>query len=337
MASQSDNETSARQTPVRGSTGLIAALTSALTFGTSGSFGHGLLAQGWTPGAVVAGRLALAGFVLLLPAVRALDGRWWIVRDHAGTILAYGVAGVAGCQLFFFSGVERLGVSMALLLEYTSPLLIVLGTWLVTRRTPGLLTMVGGVVALGGVALVIDLFGHLQVDALGLAFGFGAAGCSAAYFVISAKRHDDLPPLVLATGGLLTGALLLGLAGVSGVLSFTASTRPVTLLGTSLPWWVPLLGVSLIAAALAYVTGIVGTRALGATVASFVGLSEVLFAVLWAWILIGQRPLPHHVVGGAVILAGIVAIKLDDLGVGRRSPGQKTGRPPVTPMTAADT
>lgn len=306
-------ETSVSAPDRRPGAGLVAALGSALAFGTSGSFAQSLFAQGWTPGAVVSCRLALAALLLAIPAVRALRGRWWILRVHALTLLAYGLIAVAGCQLFFYSGVQRLSVSMALLLEYTSPLLIVLGTWIATRRLPRRLTLIGGVIALAGLVLVLDLFGNLRLDALGLLFSFGAAVCNAGYFVISARRHDDLPPMVLAAGGLFVGAIVLGLAGAAGMLELRGTLRPVTLLEVSLPWWLPILGVSLVAAALAYVLGIVGTRALGPTVAAFVGLSEVVFAVLWAWFLIGERPLPQQLLGGVVILVGVVIIKADDL------------------------
>ena len=55
-------------------------------------------------------------------------------------------------------------------------------------------------------------------------------------------------------------------------------------------WLVPVLGLSVVAAAIAYVVGIGAARMLGAKLASFVGLTEVLFAVLFAWLLLGQLP-----------------------------------------------
>ena len=62
---------------------------------------------------------------------------------------------------------------------------------------------------------------------------------------------------------------------------------------------------------MAYVAGILGARLLGAGVASFVGLTEVLFAVLFAWMLLGQTPRPPQLVGGLLVLAGIVLVRLD--------------------------
>ena len=77
-------------------------------------------------------------------------------------------------------------------------------------------------------------------------------------------------------------------------------------------WVVPVIGLSLVAAAIAYASGIAATRLLGARLASFVGLTEVLFAVLIAWVLLGQQPGALQLVGGVVVLVGIAVVRADD-------------------------
>jgi hypothetical protein len=47
-------------------------------------------------------------------------------------------------------------------------------------------------------------------------------------------------------------------------------------------------------------------------VASFVGLLEVVSGVLWAWLLLTQVPGPLQVVGGVLLLAGIVIVRLGE-------------------------
>ncbi len=93
----------------------------------------------------------------------------------------------------------------------------------------------------------------------------------------------------------------------------TVSTADVTLAAHQFPWWVPLLEVSLVAAAFAYVAGIGATRLLGAKVASFVGLTEVLFAILFAWLLLGQLPTGIQLVGGLLVVAGVALVRLDEM------------------------
>jgi drug/metabolite transporter (DMT)-like permease len=72
-----------------------------------------------------------------------------------------------------------------------------------------------------------------------------------------------------------------------------------------------MLVVVVIATAFAYFSGILATARLGSRLASFVGLLEVLFAVLIAWWLLGEVPTVLQGVGGALIIAGIVLVRLE--------------------------
>ena len=50
----------------------------------------------------------------------------------------------------------------------------------------------------------------------------------------------------------------------------------------------------------------------GARLASFTGMAEVLFAVLYAWLLLGQDAVPAELTGGALMLTGVILIRADD-------------------------
>ncbi|HYK32733.1 MAG TPA: DMT family transporter, partial [Streptosporangiaceae bacterium] len=60
-------------------------------------------------------------------------------------------------------------------------------------------------------------------------------------------------------------------------------------------------------------TGIAAARRLGAKLASFVGLVEVLFAIVFAWLLLGQLPTDLQFAGGALILAGVTLVRVDEM------------------------
>src|SRR3954447_3720590 len=100
--------------------GLGLAVLSAAMFGTSGVFADSLMATGWSPGAVVTLRVAIAAVLLTPPALLSLRGRWsrQKLRTALPEVLAFGLVAVAGCQLFFFNAIRRLDVGVALLLEY---------------------------------------------------------------------------------------------------------------------------------------------------------------------------------------------------------------------------
>jgi len=109
-----------------------------------------------------------------------------------------------------------------------------------------------------------------------------------------------------------TGALTLLALGALGALPMRATFGVVEMAGRRVSWLVPVIGLSLVAAVIAYVAGIAAVRVLGASLASFVGLTEVVFAVLVAWLLLGELPTTLQFVGGALIVGGVILVHLDD-------------------------
>jgi drug/metabolite transporter (DMT)-like permease len=179
-------------------------------------------------------------------------------------------------------------------------------------------TLLGAFLAAMGLVLVLDLLAGTHVSLQGVAWALGAMVGAASYFVISADEDNGLPPLVLAAGGLLVGTVVLALFGLTGLLPMRAATAATEYADRTVAWWAPLLVLGLVTAALAYTTGIGAGRRLGSRLASFVALLEVLAGVVFAWLLLDQLPRPVQLLGGLLILAGVVAVKLGERTVGRR-------------------
>lgn len=292
--------------------GVLAAVGSSAAFATSGPFAKSLLSTGWAPVTLVTARVLIAGLVLLPAALHAARGRWGTVRRQCWTVVGVALTGVAGCQVAYFNAVTRMPVSIALLIEYLGVVLVVLWVWLRTAVPPHRLTVLGIASAVLGLLLVLDVIGGGGVDPVGVLWALSAAVGLAAYFVLLADADPQLPSVTLASLGMLVGAgALILLSWVTGA-GIEMSTVPATLAGTTVAWWVAVAELALVAAALAYLLGAIGTRRLGATVGSVVGLTEVLFAVLFAWTLLGELPGPWQLVGGALVVAGIVAVRLGE-------------------------
>ncbi|GGE82733.1 membrane protein [Mycetocola zhadangensis] len=292
-------------------TGIAIALSSALMFALSGPFAKSLLDAGWSPGAAVLVRIGGAALVLLVPTILSLRGRWRTLRRSSKVIALYGTIAIAGAQVGFFNAVSYMSVGVALLIEYLAPVLLVLLVWAQTRRRPGVRTIVGTVIAILGMVLVLDLTGAQTVHPIGVAWALLAAVSLATYFVLGTKISDDLPPLVLAGGGLVVGTVVVGLCGVIGLLPLAFSAADVTMLSLQMSWLVPILSLALISTAAAYVTGILATAKLGTRIASFVGLSEVVFAVLASWLLLAELPGVLQLLGGLGILIGVILVRAD--------------------------
>jgi drug/metabolite transporter (DMT)-like permease len=303
--------------------GLALAVFSALAFSTSGALAKSLIDAGWSPAAAVTARISIAALVLAVPGLMSMRGRWHILRRESAMVVAYGLIAVAGAQLFYFNAIQTLPVGVALMLEYLGIVLVVAWMWIRHGQRPRRLTLGGSAAALTGLALVLGVIGHVRLDMVGVLWGLGAGVGLATYFVVGSHSSEDLPPMALASGGMGIGAaVLLALGGV-GALPMHATFGTVSFAGHRVSWVLPIAGLSLVAAVIAYVAGIAAARILGAKLASFVGLAEVIFAVLIAWLLLGQLPTAVQLIGGALIVAGIALVRIDEM----RSPSAPPPRP----------
>jgi drug/metabolite transporter (DMT)-like permease len=295
--------------------GLVLAVVSAGTFGLSGGLASQLFDVGWSPGAVVLARVGLAALVVTPFGVASLRGRWSLLRPNAGLIATYGLVAVAGAQFCYFSAVNHMQVGPALLIEYTAPAAVVVWLWLRHSQRPGPVTLLGAGLAAIGLVLVLDLLSGAALSATGVLWALAAMVGAATYFIISADEDNGLPPLVLAWAGLVVGTVALGVLGLVGLLPMEAARSDATYAGHTVSWWVPLVVLGVVTAAVAYVTGVAAGRRLGSRLASFVALLEVIAGVLWAWWLLDELPRTVQLLGGLLILAGVVAVKLGERAV----------------------
>jgi drug/metabolite transporter (DMT)-like permease len=297
--------------------GLLFAVGSAFAFGMSGPLGKSLMEAGWSPTAAVTARLA--GGAVAMAVFATLTKRDWLREAirHWKTVVAYGIVPIAGAQLCYYNAVSHLSVGVALLLEYTSPVLVVGWLWATTRRRPSNLTMAGVALAVAGIMLVLNVFSSAHINLVGVSWGLAAAICAACYFMMSDEVSADgaegsLNFITLAAAGLIVGAIAVALLGVSGLMPMTFTANDTVVAGMTTPWAVPVIALALVPTAIAYTLGIMGIARLRPRFASLVGLAEVMFAVLAAWALLGEALTPIQAVGGAVVLAGLVLARQGD-------------------------
>lgn len=298
-------------------TGLLFAVGSALAFGSSGPFAKSLMGAGWSPTAAVTARLAGGALAMVVFASVVRPGWFREARTHLSTVVLYGLVPIAGAQLSYFNAVAHLPVGVALLLEYTAPILVVGWLWVTTRRRPTNLTLAGVALAVTGIMLVLGILGDgglsaAEINIVGVGWGLAAAVCAACYFLMSDKVVGQGPhgqsgvhPITLATAGLVVGAAAVGLLGVSGAMPLTFTANDTVVAGATTSWVLPVIALALMPTAIAYTLGIIGVARLRPRFASLVGLSEVLFAVLAAWVLLGEAVTPTQALGGAVVLIGL--------------------------------
>ncbi|CAM5287748.1 EamA family transporter [Streptomyces abikoensis] len=285
------------------SAGLGLALVSALAFGGSGVAAKPLIQAGLDPLHVVWLRAAGAALVLLPVAWRHRA----LVTRRPALLAGFGLLAVAGVQACYFAAISRIPVGVALLVEYLGPALLLGWVRFVQRRPVSRAAAVGVVLAVAGLACVVEVWSGMSFDALGLLLALGAACCQVGYFVLSDHGSDGeepADPFGVIAYGLLLGALVLTAVARPWRMEWSVLAGSAGMNGTDVPAALLLGWVVLVATVAAYLTGVLAVRRLSPQVAGVVACLEAVIATVLAWVLLGEHLSAPQILGGAVVLAG---------------------------------
>ncbi len=283
--------------------GLLPALASALAFGGSGVVAKPLMVAGIAPLQVVWLRVAGAALVML-PLVFRHRGT---LRRRPGLLLGFGLLAVAGVQTCYFAALSRIPVGVALLVEYLAPALLLAWVRFVQRRPVSRSAVVGVVLAVGGLAGVVEVWHGLSFNPVGLLLALGAACCQVGYFVLAAhgtEGEDPADPLAVIAYGLLIGAVMITAVARPWGMHWSVLARQVPFGDRQIPAVLLVAWMVLVATVVAYLTGVISVRRLSPQVAGVVACLEAVVATVLAWVLLGEHLSVPQLLGGAVVLVG---------------------------------
>ncbi|MEV4571194.1 DMT family transporter [Nonomuraea sp. NPDC049419] len=286
--------------------GAVLAVGSACGFAFSGPMAKYLVAGGMTPVEAVWVRLAGSGVLMVLVLGLFRPGALRIARSRWTFVGLYALTAVAAVQTLFFVAVTRLPVGIALLLVSMAPVLVVAWVRLVRRRRLPRSAYAGAVVAVAGLAIVVEAWREIRLDGLGLATGLLAAACSAGYFLMNESLGDEVDPLALIAWGTVGATVVLAPLASPWELPWEAFRASVAPGGVELPVLVAYLLMVVAGTVLPYVWGVHAVRRLSAAVAATMGTVEVIAGAVMAWGFVGETLGVSQIAGGVVVLCGAV-------------------------------
>lgn len=287
------------------SVGLGFAIFSAITFGGSGPFAKALIGAGFTPEQAAWLRI-LGAAALLVPLVLVFRGRAGLRAARASwkALVLYGLTGIAGCQTLFFIAASRLPVGVALMLEFSGPVLVV--AWLKFGQKVAVprSAAVGVSIAVVGLATVAEIWSGLQIDPIGLLAGLGAAACQATYFILIDKLTGAADPLVMTAAGSVVGAVVLTFIAAPWSTPWHMLVDTIAIGHRHAPGWMMATWLIVVSTVVAYLAGAAAVQRLSAPIAGAVAYVEVVAACIFALILLGETLRTNQIIGGVIVLVG---------------------------------
>lgn len=299
-----------RKTRTTVSRGTALVVLASFCFGTSGPLAKPAMDAGLSPQQVASVRIGLAAVILLVVVGLWRPALLRVRRSDWRVLLAYGLIGVGAVQLLYFAAVSRIPIGIAMLLEFTSPILVALWVRFVRRTVLPARMWAGTVVALVGLAMVAQVWDGLRLDVIGMLAAVGAALCAAGYFLLGEHAVATIEPLGLVTWGMVIGALSTFVIAPPWSLPGEILVRDADFGSLVVPVWTLLVACAVLSTAMAYLLSISAMRFLPANVVSVLALVEPIVATSLAWLVLGQELAPVQVLGAVVLLAGATVVQL---------------------------
>jgi drug/metabolite transporter (DMT)-like permease len=286
--------------------GYVLYLTAAILFAFNGTASKAIMLAGLSPERLSQFRATAAFIVLLLivvitnrQALRIRPGEWKL-------ILAYGVLGVTMTQYLYFIGIRLLPVSIALLIEFTAPILVALWVRFGDRQHVRPTVWLGLVLALSGLALVGEIWNGLTLNGLGVLASFGAAIALALYYILGERGLRDRDPLSLTTWGFGAATLFWALVSPWWTFPWRALAGSSTLdNGLTVPISVLSIYMIVLGTVVPFALVLFSLRHITASQASAIGMTEPLFAAAVAFVLLGEVLTGMQLIGAVTVLTGV--------------------------------
>ena len=232
-----------------------------------------------------------------------------INRKELPIFIAFGLFGFAAVNLFYFLAIQRLNVGVALIIEFTAPIWIVLWMRFIQKKIVSKLMWWGLVIGLTGLVLIAQVWRGLTLDGLGVTFALLDAFALALYFLVGEKLVGVKSSEATMAWGFGVSSAFFAIIQPWWSFPFDELGRVVDLTGRlagiSIPTYYLILWIIVLGTAVPYFLVLNGLRGLSAATSSSIGMLEPVFGGIFAWIFLYEKLNFIQSVGAVVVLIGI--------------------------------
>lgn len=225
-------------------------------------------------------------------------------------LVAYGVIGFALVQVGYFIAIGRMPISIALIIEFTAPIWIVIYIRFIRKKYVPPMMWLSLVMGFSGLLLVGQVWKGLTLDGIGIIAAFLDAFALAAYFLLGEKLVVIRSTQTLTVWGLGCASLVWAIITPVWSFPYRIFSHDINLLGIfkeqTLPGWVLIGWIVLMGTILPYLLILTGLKQLSASTSSVIGMLEPVIAGVIAWWWLNETFSAIQLIGGTVVIAGII-------------------------------
>lgn len=280
--------------------GVLLVAVSGVAFGLTPFFARAAYAGGADVVSLMVFRFGITAALLWLYLCWRQRAALRLPRGAVVRLLLLGAFGYTAMSTLYYSSVRFISPSLAVLLLYTYPVLVVLEGYLLFGDPVGRRSGLAMVLALAGVVLALGN-GLGWFDPRGVMLALGAAAVYSLYIVLSSRMLSTVPPLVV-TAWVCTGALgMFGLAAAVGGMPLDLTPGG----------WAGVLLMTLVGTVLAVSIFFGGMALIGPARTSILSTLEPLATLLVAAAVYGDVMSALQWVGGGLVISSALLVATD--------------------------
>lgn len=232
------------------------------------------------------------------------------VKGELPWLASYGLVGFALVQVGYFIAIARMHVSIALIIEFTAPIWIVLYIRFIRKRHVPSTMWLSLIFGFLGLLLVAQVWKGMTLNGVGLIAAFLDAFALAGYFLLGEKLIAQRSTETLTVWGLGFATLVFIVITPVWSFPFEIFTKRIDFLGTfsnySAPGWVLILWIVVMGTIVPYLLVLSGLKYLSASTSSVIGMLEPVIAGVFAWWCLGEKFTLIQLSGGVIVFVGII-------------------------------
>jgi drug/metabolite transporter (DMT)-like permease len=286
------------------------AACAAILWGINGTVSKVILASGVSSLRLT--EVRCAGAFVGLVAVQAIrdPGRLRVPRRRVPFLALFGIGGLAFVQWFYFLAIHRVAIGIALLVQYLAPLLVALWARFVYHEPVRRRIWLALALALGGLALIVDLGSGGTISSGGLGFALAAAVTYMLYLLLAERAVADQGAVSLLAWGFGFATLFFSIIAPWWGFPGHRVTADVTLLGHlssyHLPVWGLMAWLMSLGTIVPFFLLVSALRHLPATRVAIMAMLEPVVATVVAWIWLDESLGATQLAGAVVVLTAIL-------------------------------
>jgi drug/metabolite transporter (DMT)-like permease len=268
-------------------------------FAVNGPVAKLALINGLQSAELSAFRIEGAFFFLLIASLLFARKKLKVTKKEILPLIGYGFFGVAMTQFLYFVAIRRIEVGVALIIEYTAPIMVALYVRFVMKKEVSARVWLSLLLALIGLSLITQIWTGSKLDPFGVLCAFGAAIALAIYFIGGEPLASKRDPISLTTLSMGVGAIFWMIVQPWWTLPWPHNLGGVALgllviyiivFGTVVPFWLYFIAF----------------KYLDSKKAAIFGLLEPVGASVVALFLLGETFIGMQILGGLLVLIGVI-------------------------------